>query len=486
MRKLLSALGVAFAIAAPSLSMAATVTGYMRYTFTQAYAVESTNLQHPDSTPYSDLPVTLICVDHSTQAPFDQTTTFLTEAGGTALKGGSGNAGVAAVHWLLDNYYLTYFKNGTGPQQRAIQYALWEIGNDYNGTVGSINDNAGASRPASGNDVVYPPTHADYPAFVTAYQTLYQAMTTAFATLPSTYRATTLTVDLFNNQDPAKQSMAAIIERAPPNVVPTAVPTITGTTQVGSTVTGTYTYADSNSDIENPSGTLYRFVTSTNSTITGSGDGTVVATGSTGGAASSVNYTLQAADLNRYVYYCVTPAAQTGASPGLEACTLASGPVTNAPPPNVVPTAVPTITGTTQVGSTVTGTYTYADSNSDIENPSGTIYHFVTSTSSTITGSGGGTVVATGSTGGAAGSVPYTLQPADLNKYVYYCVTPAAQTGASPGLEVCTLASGPVTSAAVPQTLTPTPVPSLGQWALMALMSLLALFGMSRVRQRNI
>ncbi|MFC3217125.1 hypothetical protein [Comamonas sp. JC664] len=71
----------------------------------------------------------------------------------------------------------------------------------------------------------------------------------------------------------------------PPNVVPTAVPSITGTPQVGSTVTGSYTYADNNSDVENPSGTTYQFVTSPNPSISSSSDGTVVASGTTGGQA---------------------------------------------------------------------------------------------------------------------------------------------------------------------------------------------------------
>ncbi|MBH1963409.1 MAG: IPTL-CTERM sorting domain-containing protein [Comamonadaceae bacterium] len=341
MHKLFSALAVALAIAAPGFSIAAPVTGYVAFTQTTAYAVESTNLQYSDGSPYSDLPVTLICIDHTTQPPFDKITSFFTEAGGTAIKGGSGNAGIAAIHWLLENYYLTYFKNGTGQQQRALQYALWEIGNDYDGTAGSINAISGQSKPGADNnthDVIYP---GDL-AFITAFQTLYQAMATALPTLPTGFRSTTYTVDLFNNQDPALQPMVAVIERAPPNMVPTAVPTITGTPRVGSTVTGTYTYFDNNSDIENPSGTTYQFVTSPNSSIANSSEGTVVATGSTGGASSSVTYTLLPSDLNNYVYFCVTPAALTGASPGLEVCTVASGPVVTPPPPPAV-TAVPSL-----------------------------------------------------------------------------------------------------------------------------------------------
>ena len=75
------------------------------------------------------------------------------------------------------------------------------------------------------------------------------------------------------------------------------------------------------------------------------------------------------------------------------------------------------------------------------------------------------------------------MQPTDVNQYLYYCVTPGAQTGLTPGLEVCTAAVGPVTSVVTPQA--PKAVPSLGQGALMALMSLLAAMGMTRIRTRK-
>lgn len=155
-------------------------------------------------------------------------------------------------------------------------------------------------------------------------------------------------------------------------------------------------------------------------------------------------------------------------------------------PPNVVPTAAPTISGTTQVGATITGTYTYSDNESDIENPAETIYKFVTSSNAAIANSAEGTTVASGTTGGASGSVPYTLQSSDLNLYIYYCVIPAAQTGASPGVEVCTAASGPITDKPIPPTpTTPTAVPTLGAWGLISISSILAGFGLMRSRRRS-
>lgn len=155
-------------------------------------------------------------------------------------------------------------------------------------------------------------------------------------------------------------------------------------------------------------------------------------------------------------------------------------------PPNAVPTAAPTISGTLQVGSMLTGKYTYADNESDIENPAETTYKFVTSSNAAIANSAEGTTVASGTTGGASDSVPYTLQSGDLNLYIYYCVVPAAQTGASPGVEVCTVASGPVTEKPVaPKPTTPTTVPTVGVWGLISMSSMLAVFGLMRSRRRS-
>ena len=57
--------------------------------------------------------------------------------------------------------------------------------------------------------------------------------------------------------------------------MPLAEPSIAGAPHVGSVVTGSYTYADNNADVENPSGTSYHFVTSPNSSISNSSEGTV-------------------------------------------------------------------------------------------------------------------------------------------------------------------------------------------------------------------
>ncbi|WP_395025310.1 IPTL-CTERM sorting domain-containing protein [Comamonas odontotermitis] len=158
---------------------------------------------------------------------------------------------------------------------------------------------------------------------------------------------------------------------------------------------------------------------------------------------------------------------------------------TNACAPNVAPTAVPAISGTTQVGSTMTGTYTYADTESDVEDPAGTAFKFVTSPNASIASSGDGTTVASGTTGGAAASTSYTLQAADADMYLYYCVTPAAKTGTSPGTETCSAASSKIVAPPKPPAQ-PANVPTLGEWALMGLAALLALLGIGAIRRQSV
>ena len=476
MLKIILAIATTLALVTPIFSEAASLTGYAQYSGAKAYSVISNDLKYSDGTNYSDLPVLMICIDHSTKPPFNMQTSFLSEAGTSAIKGGSGDAGIAAIHWMVDHYFDLYYKNGTGPQQKAFQFAMWEIGNDYKGTASSINATAGTVRVSSESE------YDGDQEFINTYQILYQAMATNLPALPTTYRSITYTLDLFKNQDPLYQNMVAIIERAPPNVVPIAAPLITGTPKVGSPVTGTYIYTDNNLDPENPGGTTYQFVTSQNSSIPNSTAGTTVASGVTGGASNSISYTPQTTEMNQYLYYRVTPAASTGASPGLEVCTPASGPVTAAPV-NIVPTVNPIISGVPQVGSIVNGNYSYADTEGDIEAPAQTSYKFVTSANSTISSSSDGTFVAGGLTGGADNSASYTLQPSDLNKYIYFCVTPAAQTGASPGVEVCSAASGPVTEKPTPPAAAK--VPSLGAWGLISLSSLLVVFGLVQSRRRQ-
>lgn len=223
MRKTVLSVAAALAMLAPGASMAALLTGTVAYTFDPIYSQKSTDLQDGSGQPYSDLEVLLICIDHRTNMAPDGPASFVSGAGTAAIRGPGGARSVGAIHWLIDNYYLSYYKNGTGQQKRALQYALWELGNDYNGTAVSISTTAGSSRPATA-DVIYPGD----PAFIAAYDALYLAMAAALPGVPASYRSQTYTLDLFDSVNPALQSMVAIVERAPVVVTPApvAIPTL--------------------------------------------------------------------------------------------------------------------------------------------------------------------------------------------------------------------------------------------------------------------
>lgn len=205
-------MGCAFAFA-PVGAWAAQISGNVAWSGLYSQSVVSSDLRYPDGTLYSDLPVMMICVDVLTALPASGPASFFTNAGGSALKGGSGDLGVAAIHWLVDQYYVTYHKNGNDQQRWAFQYALWEIGNDFNGSVASISASAGDAKPSVD---AYFQGQAD---FENAYQAMYNALQAAVPTLHASYRSKTFTLDLVNNVDPLEQSMVAIVEKAPPAAV---------------------------------------------------------------------------------------------------------------------------------------------------------------------------------------------------------------------------------------------------------------------------
>lgn len=204
-------------------AMAAPVSGTVVWSGHFAESAVSSDLSFGGGLPFSNQEVLLLCVDVHTKAPDDGPVAFISNAGASTLKGGSGELGTAAINWILDQYYETYFKNGSDKQQWAFQYAVWEIGNDFNGNVSSIDISAGASKPLVDG------YFAGDPVFVAAYEAMYSGMTAAIPNLSPSYKSTKYTVDFFANADEAQQDMVAIIEKAPPVIPPTTatpVPTL--------------------------------------------------------------------------------------------------------------------------------------------------------------------------------------------------------------------------------------------------------------------
>ena len=146
-------------------------------------------------------------------------------------------------------------------------------------------------------------------------------------------------------------------------------------------------------------------------------------------------------------------------------------PYTNATGGSADPvTAVAIVSGTATVGQVLTGSYSYADTESDPENISaaGTQYVWVRSATPGLTASAQGTVVQSGATAGT--SLAYTLVAVDERQYLSYCVTPVATQGTLTGGEACSSALGPVAAAVVPPEpvpVAPAPVPTLGWGSLL-------------------
>jgi hypothetical protein len=136
---------------------------------------------------------------------------------------------------------------------------------------------------------------------------------------------------------------------------------------------------------------------------------------------------------------------------------------------NAAPSAMSvSIAGTVQAGSTLTGSYTYTDADSDAEGTS--TFRWVRN--NTQTGVGGGTNVGFSTT--------YTPVAADVDWILYYCVTPVAAAGTTTGTEVCSAATSPVAVAPVP-----TAIPTLSEWAMIFLASLMGMFAFARIRRQS-
>ena len=214
---------------------------------------------------------------------------------------------------------------------------------------------------------------------------------------------------------------------APPTAI---VQPITGTLQVGETLTGHYTYSDINGDLEGAS--TYKWYRADNASGLNKTD--IM-------GATTQTYVLTSADEGKYISFEVTPVAATGIAQGTAVESAWIGPVVLA---QVAPEAVvQPITGALQVGEILTGHYTYSDINGDLEGTS--TYKWYRADSAL----GLNKVVITG-----ANAKTYVLTSADEGKYISFEVTPVAVTGTVQGMAVESDGIGPVELAQVPPTAT--------------------------------
>lgn len=127
---------------------------------------------------------------------------------------------------------------------------------------------------------------------------------------------------------------------------------ISGTAQVGQTLTGSYTYSDVNDDLEGIS-TFQWYAGST--VISGATKKTLI---------------LTASELGTLIRFEVTPVAASGTITGLAVLSDATAVVVENAAEAAPIASLVSISGTAQVGQTLTGSYTYSDVNNDCEGSS--------------------------------------------------------------------------------------------------------------------
>ncbi len=162
------------------------------------------------------------------------------------------------------------------------------------------------------------------------------------AAATSTYSEKTVTSTLDTQSETVTITMTV-----PSNTAPTATsPAISGTLQVGNTLTGTYTYADDDSDAE--SGSTYRWLYSD----TSGGSYSAIS------GATSLTYTIASTYGNKYIKFEVTPndgtdAGTTALSSAQLVSALSSGGGSSSPSiPSPPATSAPSTVGITAIPDT--------------------------------------------------------------------------------------------------------------------------------------
>ena len=156
-------------------------------------------------------------------------------------------------------------------------------------------------------------------------------------------------------------------------------------------------------------------------------------------------------------------------SPNTTVCDTAKVSINVAP--NVVPVASSVaITAPLRVGVAASGSYAYSDNENDAQATS--TFRWVRSATALV---GDGANVGT--------SASYTPTAADVGQNLFFCVTPIAASGASPGAEVCTSA-GPAAVVA-PFAANVNSIPTLSEWALIVLSAMLGLIAWGTASRRN-
>ncbi len=183
---------------------------------------------------------------------------------------------------------------------------------------------------------------------------------------------------------------------------------VIGDPKSGTIVYGYYLYSDVENDPESGSTYAWYYADDAGGTVNKN----------TVAGATSVTYKIADTYIGKYIGFSVIPRASSGVTPGSIATSPTFiGPVTNAVP--VASNVTITGPGTFNVNDVLTGNYDYYDAEGDIEGIS--IYEWWRSSDNILTGADEKITSAT--------SISYQITLSDAGKYLFFQVSPKAQTG---------------------------------------------------------
>lgn len=228
-----------------------------------------------------------------------------------AVSGGSGFSGIALgglcgvlrsnMPASITNSYAagtvsagTYLGGLAGVNFGAISGSLWDTDTSSMGDAYGFQNSPGSTTNSSGETTANMKTAATFTAKGWDFAAVWQINGGANSGYP----------DLRPYQ--------------PPNAAPTASSVaISGSAQVGVQLSGSYVYGDTDADAQGTS--TFRWMSDS---VAGAG-----ATKAAIALATAATYTPVAGDLGRILFFCATPVASAGNSPGTEVCSSATSAV---------------------------------------------------------------------------------------------------------------------------------------------------------------
>ena len=214
-----------------------------------------------------------------------------------------------------------------------------------------------------------------------------------------------------------RSALVSVVNSAPTASAVTITDVNGGDPVVGDVLEGSYTYNDIDNNAEGSSTFVWRR------------NGIAIA------GATSITYTLVAADSGQTISFDVTPVASAGASPGATVSSDNTINVVNSVPVASAPAITDVNGGSIVVGDILSGSYAYSDIDIDPEGASSFRW------------------LRNGVAISGATAIDYTLVAADSGQQISFEVTPVALAGASPGVAVQSLPVTVINSAPTAESL---------------------------------